>query len=114
MANTFKIDTKSSCTTDAHTSATANVVTAGGSATLVLLSILVSNKTGASADVDVFLVTKKTSTSALAPVLLETKILKRTNVAEPPADSTFALVLVCASVTQLDFVSILKVFAILS
>ena len=32
-------------------------VTAGGSATLVLLSILVSNKTGASADVDVFLVT---------------------------------------------------------
>ena len=57
MANTFKVDTKSSCTTDAHTSGTANVVTAGGSATLILLSILVSNKTGASADVDVFLVT---------------------------------------------------------
>ena len=35
----------------------ANVLTAGGSATLVILSILVANKTGASADVDVFLVT---------------------------------------------------------
>ena len=34
-----------------------NVVTAGGSATLVLLSCLVSNKTGASAQVDVYLVT---------------------------------------------------------
>ena len=53
MANTFKIDTKSSCVTDAHTSTNANVLSAGGSATLVLLSILVSNKTGASADVDV-------------------------------------------------------------
>ena len=42
------------------------------------------------------------------------EMLKRTNVAEPPADRTFAFVLVCASVTQLDFVSTLKVFAILS
>ena len=57
MANTFKVDTKSSCVTDAHSSTNANVLTAGSSATLVLLSILVSNKTGASADVDVFLVT---------------------------------------------------------
>ena len=57
MANTFKIDTKSSCVTDAHTS---------------------------------------------------------TNVAEPPADSTFVFVLLTASVTTSDFVSILKVFAILS
>ena len=57
MANTFKVDTKSSCTTDAHTSSSANVLSAGGSATLILLSILVSNKTGSSADVDVFLVT---------------------------------------------------------
>ena len=57
MANTFKIDTKSSCVNDAHTSTNANVLSAGGSGTLVLLSILVSNKTGASADVDVFLVT---------------------------------------------------------
>ena len=61
MANTFKVDTKSSCTTDAQTSSTANVLSAGGSATLVLLSILVSNKTGASADVDVFLVTSSGS-----------------------------------------------------
>jgi hypothetical protein len=43
--------------TDAHTNSSANVLTAGGSATLVLLSILVANKTGATADVDVFLVT---------------------------------------------------------
>ena len=53
MANTFKIDTKSSVVTDAVSSANANVTTAGGSATLVLLSVLVSNKTGTSADVDV-------------------------------------------------------------
>ena len=57
MANTFKVDTKSSCVTDAHTSTNANVLAAGSSATLVLLSILVSNKTASSADVDVFLVT---------------------------------------------------------
>jgi hypothetical protein len=42
MANTFKVDTKSSCVTDAHTSTNANVLSAGGSATLVLLSILVA------------------------------------------------------------------------
>ena len=57
MANTFKIDTKSSVSNSGTGSTDTNVVTAGGSATLVLLSILVSNKTGASADVDVFLVT---------------------------------------------------------
>ena len=57
MANTFKIDTKSSVVTDAVSSTNTNILSAGGSATLVLLSILVSNKTGASADVDVFLVT---------------------------------------------------------
>ena len=57
MANTFKIDTKSSVVTDAVSSTNTNILSAGGSATLVLLSILVSNKTGASADIDVFLVT---------------------------------------------------------
>jgi len=57
MANTFKVNTKSDCVTDSHTSSNANVLTAGGSATLVLLSILISNTTGSSADVDVFLVT---------------------------------------------------------
>ena len=50
MANTFKIDTKSSVSTSGT-----DVVTAGGSATLVILSILISNKTAASAQVDVFM-----------------------------------------------------------
>jgi len=57
MAKTFKIDTKSSVVTDAVSSTNTNILSAGGSATLVLLSILVSNKTGASADIDVYLVT---------------------------------------------------------
>ena len=57
MANTFKVDTKASVTTQVITHADAIIVTAGGSATLVLLSVLVSNKSGTSADVDVFLVT---------------------------------------------------------
>jgi len=57
MANTFKIDTKSSVSNAGTSDAATNVVTAGGSATLVLLSCLISNKTGTSANVDVFLVT---------------------------------------------------------
>ena len=57
MANTFKIDTKSSVSNAGTGDAGTNVVTAGGSATLVLLSCLISNKTGTSANVDVFLVT---------------------------------------------------------
>ena len=57
MANTFKIDTKSSVSNSGTGSSNTNVVTAGGSATLVLLSCLVSNKTASSAQVDVFLVT---------------------------------------------------------
>ena len=57
MANTFKIDTKSSLSTDAVSSATTNVLTAGASSTLIVLSALVSNKTGSSANVDVYLVT---------------------------------------------------------
>ena len=70
MANTFKSDTKSSVVTDAVSSTNTNIVTAGGSATLVLLSILISNKTGASAQVDVFLVTGNDDTYRLrnAPV----------------------------------------------
>ena len=70
MANTFKSDTKSSVVTDAVSSTNTNIVTAGGSATLVLLSILISNKTGASAQVDVFLVTGNDDTYLLrnAPV----------------------------------------------
>ena len=57
MANTFKIATKSSLVTTAITDTATNILTAGASATHVLLSILVSNKTGTSADVDIFLVT---------------------------------------------------------
>ena len=57
MANTFKIDTKSSVSNAGPGNSGSNVVTAGGSATLVLLRCLISNKTGTSANVDVFLVT---------------------------------------------------------
>jgi hypothetical protein len=57
MANTFKIETKSSLVTDAVSNTTTNVLSAGGSATVILLSILISNKTGTSANTDVYLVT---------------------------------------------------------
>jgi hypothetical protein len=57
MANTFKMDTKSSLVTDAVSNSTTNVLTAGSTATLIILSILVSNKTGTSANVDVYVVT---------------------------------------------------------
>jgi hypothetical protein len=43
--------------TDAISSTNCNVLSAGASATVILLSILVSNKTGSSANVDVYLVT---------------------------------------------------------
>ena len=56
MANTFKSDTKLNVVTDAVTSSNATVVTAGGSSTLVLLSILLSNTSAASQDVDVALI----------------------------------------------------------
>ena len=55
MANTFKIDTKSSVSNSGTGSSATNVVTAGGTATLVVLSILISNKTATSAQVDVFM-----------------------------------------------------------
>lgn len=57
MANTFKIDTKSSLVTDAVSNTTTNVLSAGATATVIVLSVLVSNKTGTSANVDVYLVT---------------------------------------------------------
>jgi hypothetical protein len=57
MANTFKIDTKSSLVTDAVSNSTTNVLSAGATATLIVLSALVSNKTSTSANVDVYLVT---------------------------------------------------------
>jgi hypothetical protein len=56
MANTFTKSTKSSLlTADVTSSATTNVVTAGGTATLIILSILISNKTGSSANGNVYL-----------------------------------------------------------
>ena len=55
MANTFKSDAKSNVVTDAVSSSNTVLVTAGGSSTLVLLSVLLSNKVAASADVDVYL-----------------------------------------------------------
>ena len=55
MANTFKNNTKSSLVTAVITDPTATVVTAGSTATLIVLSVLVSNKTGTSANVDVYL-----------------------------------------------------------
>ena len=57
MANTFKSDTKANVVTAVITDNTAVIVTAGGSSTLVLLSILLSNKVASSTDVDVFLET---------------------------------------------------------
>jgi hypothetical protein len=55
MANTFKNDTKSSLVTAVITDPSATVVTAGGTATLIVLSILASNKTSTSASIDVYL-----------------------------------------------------------
>ncbi len=55
MANTFKNDTKSSLVTATITDPTATVVTAGGTATLIVLSVMASNKTSTSANVDVYL-----------------------------------------------------------
>ena len=56
MANTFKSNTKLNVGTDAVTSTNATVVTASGSSTLVLLSILLSNTSASSVQVDVALV----------------------------------------------------------
>ena len=57
MANTFKSDVKANVVTDALSASTTVLVTAIGSSTLVLLSILISNKVASSTDVDVFLET---------------------------------------------------------
>ena len=57
MANTFKSDVKANVVTDALSASTTVLVTASGSSTLVLFSILLSNKVASSTDVDVFLET---------------------------------------------------------
>jgi len=57
MANTFKMSTKSNVVTDAVSSTNTNILTAGGSSTLILLSCLCSNKTSTSVNLDVYIVT---------------------------------------------------------
>lgn len=57
MANVFTKNTKSSLlTADVTSSATTNVVTPGSTTTLVILSVLISNKVGSSANANVYLV----------------------------------------------------------
>ena len=56
MANTFTKTTKSSLSTaDVTSSSATNILTVSGGATLVVLSILISNKTGSSANANVYL-----------------------------------------------------------
>ena len=55
MASTFKNNTKSDVVTAVITDPSATVVTAGSTATLVLLSIMAANKSGTSVNVDVYL-----------------------------------------------------------
>jgi hypothetical protein len=56
MANTFTKSTKSSLViADVTSSASTNVVSAGSTATLIILSILISNKAGSSANGNVYL-----------------------------------------------------------
>jgi len=57
MANTFKLETKSSLVTDAVSNSNTNVLSAGATATIIVLSVLISNKTGTSANADVYLLT---------------------------------------------------------
>lgn len=57
MANTFKNTTKTDLVTDAISNSTTNVLSVAGNATVILLSALLSNKTGSSVTVDVYLVT---------------------------------------------------------
>lgn len=56
MANTFTRTTKSSLSTaDVTSSSLTDVLTAGSTATLVILSVLISNKTGSSANANIYL-----------------------------------------------------------
>ena len=55
MANTFKQATKSGLVTTVISNSGTNILTAGGSSTLILLSALVANKTSSSANVDIYL-----------------------------------------------------------
>jgi hypothetical protein len=57
MANAFLVNTKSDVSVAVITDSGTNVLTAGATATLILLSIRVANKVGSSANVDVYLAT---------------------------------------------------------
>lgn len=57
MANTFTKTTKSGLVTaDVTSSATTNVLSVTAGATLIVLSVLISNKSGSSANGDVYLI----------------------------------------------------------
>ena len=56
MANTFKQATKSSLVTTVISNSGTNVLTAGGSSTLILLSAMVANKTSSSVNIDLYVV----------------------------------------------------------
>ena len=56
MANTFKQATKSSLVTTVISNSGTNVLTAGGSSTLILLSAMVANKTSSSVNIDLYIV----------------------------------------------------------
>jgi len=58
MANTFSRTTKSSLTTgDVTSDPTTNVLSAGAATSLILISVLISNKSGSNANANVYLVT---------------------------------------------------------
>ena len=56
MANTFKQATKSGLVTTVISNSGTNIITAGGSSTLILLSAMVANKTSSSVNVDLYIV----------------------------------------------------------
>ena len=56
MANTFKQATKSSLVTTVISNSGTNVLSAGGSSTLILLSAMVANKPSSSVNIDLYIV----------------------------------------------------------
>ena len=55
MANTFKQATKSGLVTTVISNSGTNILTAGGSSTLILLSAMVANKTSTSVNIDLYI-----------------------------------------------------------
>ena len=56
MANTFKQATKSGLVTTVISNSGTNILTAGGSSTLILLSAMGANKTSSSVNIDLYVV----------------------------------------------------------